>query len=171
MSDFLRAEFASPAPPPPSPRGGWVMVRENLFGDAKSTAITLAVAALLFFAGPPLWRFLVADAVFRAPNGELCRAPGAGACWAYIAAKTPFFIYGSYPPEFYWRVNVTFFLAASLIVWLLWPNCAEKASRLSGFSRCCRRWALSCCMARRRWGWPWWTPAGGEASWCRCSPP
>ena len=50
MSDFLRAEFAKPAPPPPSQRGGWVTVRENLFGDAKSTAITLAVAALLFFA-------------------------------------------------------------------------------------------------------------------------
>jgi general L-amino acid transport system permease protein len=133
MSDFLRAEFSPPAPPPPSRRGGWALVRENLFGDAKSTAITLAVAALLFFAGPPLWRFLVADAVFRAPDGALCRAPGAGACWAYIAAKTPFFIYGSYPPEFYWRVNVTFFLAASLIVWLLWPKLRGKGVAAFGF--------------------------------------
>ena len=133
MSDFLRAEFAPPAPPPPSPRGSWALVRENLFGDAKSTAITLAVAALLFFAGPPLWRFLVADAIFRAPDGALCRAPGAGACWAYIAAKTPFFIYGSYPPEFYWRVNVTFFLAASLIVWLLWPKLRGKGVAAFGF--------------------------------------
>ena len=133
MSDFLRAEFSPPAPPPPSRRGGWALVRENLFGDARSTAITLAVAALLFFAGPPLWRFLVADAVFRAPDGELCRAPGAGACWAYIAAKTPFFIYGSYPPEYYWRVNVTFFLAASLIVRLLWPKLRGKGVAAFGF--------------------------------------
>jgi general L-amino acid transport system permease protein len=133
MTDFLRAEFLAPAPPPPVAKSPWSVARENLFGNPKSAAITLAVVAFLWVAGPPLWRFLIADAVWSAPDGALCRAPGAGACWAYIAAKMPYFIYGSYPQEFYWRANVTFFLAAALIVWLLWPRAGGKLVAALGF--------------------------------------
>ena len=52
MSDFLRAEFSLPAPPPPSRRGGWALVRENLFGDARSSAITPAQVSFAGAAGP-----------------------------------------------------------------------------------------------------------------------
>ena len=133
MTDFLRAEFVSPAPPPPSRPGVWTQVRTNLFGDAKSAAITLAITVLLAFALPPLWRFLVADAVFFARDGAPCRAPGAGACWAYIAAKTPFFLYGSYPKSLTWRVDAAFLLASALVVWLLWPGARGKRLAALGF--------------------------------------
>jgi general L-amino acid transport system permease protein len=130
---FLREAFAAPAPPPSPARDIPGEIRKNLFGDIKSSLITLAVAVLAFFAAPPLWRFLVADAVWSAPDGELCRAPGAGACWAYIRAKAPFFIYGAYPFEFYWRVDLAFGLAAGLIAWLLWPGAARKDLAALGF--------------------------------------
>src|SRR5208283_1759672 len=39
----------------------------------------------------------------------------------------------AYPPEFYWRVNVTFFLAAALILWLLWPRARGKRVGAFGF--------------------------------------
>lgn len=123
---FVRAEPAPQCPPPSSARSFLTIARENLFGDLTSSLITLGLAALLAFALPPLWRFLIVDAVWSAPDGALCRAPGAGACWAYIAAKTPFFLYGSYPPDQHWRVNLAFFLAASLILWLLWPRAPRK---------------------------------------------
>jgi general L-amino acid transport system permease protein len=130
---FFRADFAPPLPPPEIARNRLAEWRKNLFGDAKAGVITVLIATLAFFAVPPLWRFLIADAVWSAPDGALCRAPGAGACWAYVRAKMPFFLYGSYPQEFYWRVDATFLLAASLIVWLLWPNAKHKGVAALGF--------------------------------------
>jgi general L-amino acid transport system permease protein len=76
--------------------------------------------ALLVLLAPPLLKFLIVDAVWSAPDGELCRAPGAGACWAFIWRKLPYFTYGSYPPEERWRVDAAMIPGAVLIVWQLW---------------------------------------------------
>jgi general L-amino acid transport system permease protein len=130
---FVRAEVTPQRPPPKIARPVLTLARENLFGDWTSALITLGVLALIIFAAPSLWRFLIADAVWSAPDGAACRAPGAGACWAYIAAKAPFFFYGSYPPEQRWRVDLAFALAAGLIVWLLWPGAARKGLAAFGF--------------------------------------
>jgi general L-amino acid transport system permease protein len=130
MTHFLRAQFVAPRPAPPVREPGW---REKLFGDARSTAITLALLALAVLLLPPAVRYLFIDAVWSAPDGALCRAPGAGACWAYVFAKAPFFFYGAYPPTGYWRVNLTFALAAALIVWLLHPRAKGKGYALGGF--------------------------------------
>ncbi|VFU10306.1 General L-amino acid transport system permease protein AapM (fragment) [Methylocella tundrae] len=75
---------------------------------------------------PALLRFLVFDAVWSAPNGDLCRAPGAGACWAFIGQKLPYFTYGSYPLAERWRVDVTLIIGAGLIVWLLWLDASRR---------------------------------------------
>ncbi|MBB4197222.1 amino acid ABC transporter permease [Rhodoblastus sphagnicola] len=128
MSDFLRAEFLSPLPPPPARGKSW---REKLFGDARATAITLGLLVAAGLLLPPAVRYLFIDAVWTAPDGALCRAPGAGACWAYVAAKLPFFIYGAYPQP--WRVNTAFLLALVLIVWLLRPRAKYKNYALGGF--------------------------------------
>jgi general L-amino acid transport system permease protein len=132
-NSFIRAEPAPQRPPPDIAPPFLKLARENLFGDATSSLITLGIVALIVLAAPPLWRFLIADAVWSAPHGALCRAPGAGACWAYIAAKAPFFIYGSYPPDQRWRVDLAFVLAAGLIVWLLWPRAPRKGVAAFGF--------------------------------------
>ena len=87
--------FSAAKPPPPTRAPGW---REKLFGDARSTVITLALLGCAALILPPAIRYLFIDAVWSAPDGAACRAPGAGACWAYIAAKCPFFFYGAYPP-------------------------------------------------------------------------
>ncbi|MCW2276114.1 ABC transporter permease subunit [Rhodoblastus acidophilus] len=130
MTDFLRANFLPPQPPPPMRAPGW---RSKLFGDARATAITVLLLALAALVLPPAIRYLFIDAIWSAPDGAACRAPGAGACWAFIAAKSPFFFYGAYPPAFYWRVNLTFALAAALIVWLLHPKIPGKGIALGGF--------------------------------------
>ena len=38
-------------------------------------------------------------------DGAACRAPGAGACWAYVAHKLAYFMYASYPRDQVWRVD------------------------------------------------------------------
>jgi general L-amino acid transport system permease protein len=105
--------------PPPGP-GRLARLRDDLFGSWGSSLATLAALALIFLLLPPLLRFTIFDAVWSGSDGTACRAPGAGACWAFITAKLPFFVYGSYPPQLRWRVDLTLVLGAVTIVWLLW---------------------------------------------------
>ena len=53
-------------------------------------------------------------------------ATSVGACWPFIQAKFSQFIYGFYPEPERWRVNLTFILAAILLVPLLIPRLPAK---------------------------------------------
>lgn len=114
----VRTELPVFRPPPPG-RPLIDTVRANLFGTRLSSLMTVVALVLVGCALPPLLRFLLLDAVWVAPDGALCRAPGAGACWAFIAHKLPYFVYGSYPLGERWRVDLTLGVGAALIVWLL----------------------------------------------------
>ncbi|MDE2578582.1 MAG: amino acid ABC transporter permease [Hyphomicrobiales bacterium] len=116
---FLRTH-SEPVRPPPAGQTGFVhLVRERLFGSLPAAIFTLLAAGALAWAIPELVRFLFIDAVWSAPNGDACRAPGAGACWAYIWRKLPYFTFGSYPEDQRWRVWLTMAMGAILIFWLL----------------------------------------------------
>ena len=49
-----------------------------------------------------------------------------GACWPFVQAKFSQFIYGFYPEAERWRVNLTFILAALLLLPLLIPRLPAK---------------------------------------------
>ncbi|WP_091685898.1 amino acid ABC transporter permease [Methylocapsa palsarum] len=109
-----------PRRPPPPAQSRASMLRESLFGSFGAGVLTLCGLLLIVFLLPPALKFMVLDAVWSAPDGELCRAPGAGACWAFIWRKLPYFTYGSYPPAERWRVDLTMILGGALIGWQLW---------------------------------------------------
>lgn len=117
-------------PPPLMMRGTWGWMRENLFSSWLSAVLTLGSLFLLAWFLPGLIRYLFVDAIWSASDGEPCRAPGAGACWAYVDAKLTFFTYGAYPRDQLWRVNSVMASGAVLAVWLLWP--AAKGKALAG---------------------------------------
>ncbi len=123
---FVRSEFSPALPPPLSVGGPFGWVRANLFNSALSSILTLASIAFILWITPGLVRWLLIDAVWSAPDGDACRAPGAGACWAYVRAKITFFTYGAYPRDALWRVDVTLAMGAALAVWLLWPDWPRK---------------------------------------------
>ncbi len=123
---YVRRDTALARPAPLSTRGLFLQIRDNLFDGWRASFLTIAALALLALLLPPLLRFLVFDAVWSAPNGEACRAPGAGACWAFVARKLPYFTYGSYPLPQRWRVDLVMALGAALIVWLLWLDAARR---------------------------------------------
>src|SRR6202012_1116406 len=50
-----------------------------------------------------------------------------GACWPFVQAKLAQFIYGFYPEPERWRVNLTFLLAALLLLPLLIPRLPAKS--------------------------------------------
>lgn len=79
-------------------------LRANLFSSWPNTLLTLATLLLLWRLAPPFvdWAFL--DAVWSAPDSKACRAAkGEGACWAFIAEKHRFILFGTYPYEEHWR--------------------------------------------------------------------
>lgn len=123
---FLRTE-PSPILPPPVFAGGPVKwVQQNMLAGPGSALFTLAGLAFILWAAPGLVRYLFIDAVWTSPDGAACRAPGAGACWSFIARKLDFFLYASYPREMVWRVNLCLGMGAGLAAWLLWPGASRK---------------------------------------------
>ena len=123
---FVRKSFTAPLPPPVSDAGAFGWIRTNLFNGPLSAALTILSLAFIAWITPGLVRWLITDAIWSAPDGEACRAPGAGACWAYVRAKITFFTYGAYPRDQIWRVDLTLLMGAALAMWLLWPDVRRK---------------------------------------------
>ena len=84
--------------------------RENLFSSWHNTILTLLVGYLIVTSVGPLLNWVLLDANFQGSDQSDCT--GAGACWLFINQRLNFFIYGFYPEEFQWRVDIMFGLLA-----------------------------------------------------------
>src|SRR5688572_28115806 len=113
-SGYVRTAIVDEQPAPNSNSGLLVWLKRNLFASPSDTLLTLLGIAFLLWAVPPLYNFLIGNAVFNAASGEACRFEAVGACWAYIGARLNFFIYGFFPIEEYWRPNLVFLLGGLL---------------------------------------------------------
>lgn len=78
-------------------------LRQNLFPDAFSTAVTLALVAAAIFWLPGLIDWMLLQAVFRADAGACHAANHAGACWGVVTEKYRIILFGRYPYEEQWR--------------------------------------------------------------------
>lgn len=99
------------APPPPVVKPIW----QILFGNLISAVFTIACLAAFLLVAPRFLDWAVLDAVWVTDDGELCR--GAGACWAFIAAKSRLILFGLYPPGEQWRpmLVIALFLVLALV--------------------------------------------------------
>jgi len=97
---------------------GWV--RANLFGGTVNTCLTFVSIYLLWLIIPPLldWTFFSAD--FTGTTGRECTTEGA--CWAWLDQRIAQFLYGFYPTEYYWRVNLTILLLFPALAYVLFEN-------------------------------------------------
>ncbi len=126
MRAYVR-ETSEPALPPPLLASGPIAwMRANLFSGWLNTATTLVLLALAVWQLPAIIGWATYHAVWSAPDGSLCRAHQDGACWAFIGQKMSYLLYGSYPFDQRWRVDVTEAAGAVLIVWLLWPAAPRR---------------------------------------------
>ena len=121
---FVRKETLPQEPAPLSVAGPWAWIRTNLFSSPLNAILTLLCVWLVIDTVPGMVRFYFLDAVWTGTNRDACLADKVGrpvgACWAYIADRTQYFIYGSYPVTERWRVNIVFAMFALGVVWLLW---------------------------------------------------
>ncbi len=85
-------------------------LRNNLFSTPLNGVMTLLLLSLLV---PPLWSaldWLLIKASWRGDSREACVA--GGACWVFIKVRFAQFIYGFYPDDARWRVDIVFALTA-----------------------------------------------------------
>src|SRR5712691_4062433 len=114
MTDVTQGLPLVAEPPPPATSGLFGWLRANLFSSLFNTVLTVVAVAFLAVTIPSVIRWALFDAVWTAPNSRACR--GAGACWAFIAEKWRFILFGTYPYEQHWRPfsSVMIFIAMIL---------------------------------------------------------
>lgn len=129
-SAFVRQELVPERAAPIKTTGFGGFVRTRLLNSPGNILLTIASALLLWFTVVPTVNFLLIDAVWQGKDRNACLAENAGhvvgACWPFVEAKFTQFVYGFYPEPERWRVNVTFLLAALLLLPLLIPRLPAK---------------------------------------------
>jgi general L-amino acid transport system permease protein len=127
---FVRVSAPIAVPPPVATTGivGWL--RANLFSSTSNCVLTVLIVAALVLIIPSLVKFLLIDAVWSGTDRDACLPsdlrPEIGACWAFVRERFAFFIYGSYPIDQRWRVDLFFVLLAIGTVWLLWLDAPRR---------------------------------------------
>ncbi len=110
---------------------GWL--RMNLFSSWVNSLISLFVLYVLFQFVPWIlnWTIFAADFKYNFNgeeiiNREMCSRvldpENGGACWAIIYVRFYQFMYGFYPREEVWRVNLSYIMLAVAVVPLLFDN-------------------------------------------------
>ena len=98
-------------------------LRRNLFSSWASGTATLAILYLAWALLLPFLDWAFVKAIWWAQDSKACRdLQGAGACWAFIAEKHRFIVFGTYPYEQHWRPGV-----ASALLIALWCLSALRA--------------------------------------------
>jgi len=126
----IRTEEAPVMPAPVSTTGviGWL--RQNLFSSIGNTILTVIGILIAYWIIAPFVQFAIIDAVWTGSDRTACLpeegAGHAGACWAYVKAYLPQFIYGRYPVEEIYRVNIVYALFVALLVPLAMPSAPFK---------------------------------------------
>ena len=110
---------------------GWV--RANLFSNWINSLISIFVLYILFQFVPWIlnWTIFAADFKYnfngeQIINREMCSRvldpENGGACWAIIYVRFYQFMYGFYPREEVWRVNLSYIMLAVAVVPLLFDK-------------------------------------------------
>jgi general L-amino acid transport system permease protein len=126
MAGYVRHADAPLLTPPSNTVGAWAWVRGNLFPTPLSSVATLLLIGLVFWVLSAIVPWAFVTAVWNAPDRELCAAEGAGACWPFIKARFHQWIYGLYPFDARWRVNIVYVLGTLALIGLLVPRIPYK---------------------------------------------
>jgi general L-amino acid transport system permease protein len=137
---YVRTQIAVPEPPPSSSVGAIAWLRTNLFSSWANTLLTLVALWIIWSIVAPLVDFALINAVWTGTDREACStvAQGGiqpdgwfGACWPYVGDYFAQFIYGRYPFDARWRVDVVFALFAIGLVPLLIPSAPFKSQNIA----------------------------------------
>lgn len=118
-------QFRPDLPPPRLSVGvlGWL--RSNLFSNWFNTILTILAIYLVWLIVPPLLQWSLFQADWTGSTRADCT--GDGACWVFIRERFDQFMYGFYPEQLRWRVDLTVWLAVIGAAPLFVPPMPRKA--------------------------------------------
>jgi general L-amino acid transport system permease protein len=98
---------------------GWV--RTNLLSSWVNVGLTLLGFYLIWLIVPPLLMWAFIDATYIGTDRFAC-AGASGACWVFLDQRIGQFLYGFYPSDQTWRVNIALFLLIPALAPLLFDS-------------------------------------------------
>jgi general L-amino acid transport system permease protein len=131
MSDAPLVFTPKPAdPPPPSTIGvvGWM--RANLFSSVPNAILTFLGAYIFYVLFYAIIDWALVKAVWEAENRRQCldMVGRSGACWPGVVEWIPNLIYGLYPKDQVWRINIGFLILLAWAVPLWLPRVKSKVA-------------------------------------------
>lgn len=88
--------------------------RNNLFIDWLNTIMTLAIILCLMIIGYHALNWLVLSANFFGTSPNECTKDGA--CWVFVRMRLNQFLYGFYPRDLQWRINLSYVIGVIGII-------------------------------------------------------
>jgi general L-amino acid transport system permease protein len=93
----------------------WRWLRVNLFSNRGNTVATLIFIYLVWQLLPPFLNWAFGNAIWSPDDAWRCRElQGVGACWAFVAEKHRFILFGTYPLDQHWRPALAIIVLLSL---------------------------------------------------------
>jgi len=121
------SDVAVPAERPPRSSVGLIgWLYGNLFSSWSNAALTLIGMFIAYYALSGIIEWGLIRATFSGSDGSACTRVNAGACWPYVGAKFGQFMYGRYPEEERWRVDLVYLLALAGLIPLMIPSLPGK---------------------------------------------
>ena len=123
---YVKTELTPDLPPPITTVGfiGWA--RANLFSSWWNTLLTFIGLYIIYLIVPGLIDFAFISAVWEGDSREACLGEHVGACWPFIEAKFGQIIYGRYPVEERYRVDIAYFVGLAGLAALMIPGVPFK---------------------------------------------
>ena len=87
-------------------------LNKNINTSNFNAILTLLIIFIIIKATPPSLSWMILDANISGDSKDFCT--GTGACWTYIKVWFRRFMYGMYPNELHWRINVAFILVIAM---------------------------------------------------------
>ena len=127
---YVSSQQIEARPAPFRTKGIVLWLQENLFASIRDIILTITFCSLVAYLLWALIPWLFLDSVWAAKSIHECYDAGAGhgggACFAVLIDRFNQLVFGFYPPEFFWRPILAFFLMLLALAPLLHDNLPRK---------------------------------------------
>jgi general L-amino acid transport system permease protein len=123
---WVRTSDAPDRPPPPNLAGAMGWMSDNLVPTWWHGLLSVFGFVFLAWVGWTIVQWAIIDAAWTGSDREACLASPDGACWAFVGGKFGQFMYGFYPFDQRWRVDLSYVIGIAALVPLLMPTLPYK---------------------------------------------
>lgn len=106
--------------------------RKNLFSSVGDSLLTLLCLWIMWEALPPALNWLIFQANWAGDTRADCSKEGA--CWVFIHARFGQLMYGLYPQELRWRINLALVIGLLSIFPMFLKNLPRRGRYIVGWA-------------------------------------